>query len=45
MSEEKNNEIEMLDEYDYSQGIIGKALFPNVSFRSTFIRAPINATV
>jgi hypothetical protein len=24
MSEEKNNEIEMLDEYDFSQGVIGK---------------------
>lgn len=24
MSEEKNNEIEMLDEYDFSQSVIGK---------------------
>ena len=24
MSEEKNKEVEMLDEYDFSQGIIGK---------------------
>lgn len=24
MSEEKNNEVEMLDEYDFSQGVIGK---------------------
>jgi len=24
MSEEKNNEIEMLDEYDFSQAVIGK---------------------
>jgi hypothetical protein len=24
MSEEKNSEIEMLDEYDFSQGVIGK---------------------
>jgi hypothetical protein len=24
MSEEKNSEVEMLDEYDFSQGVIGK---------------------
>jgi hypothetical protein len=24
MSEEKNSEIEMLDEYDFSQGVIGE---------------------
>ncbi|MEK6283799.1 MAG: hypothetical protein AABN95_25870 [Acidobacteriota bacterium] len=24
MSEEKNNEIQMLDEYDFSQAVIGK---------------------
>ncbi|HEY3026693.1 MAG TPA: hypothetical protein VGJ55_11135 [Pyrinomonadaceae bacterium] len=24
MSEEKNKEVEMLDEYDFSQGVIGK---------------------
>jgi len=24
MSEEKNNEIEMLDEYDFSQAVVGK---------------------
>jgi hypothetical protein len=24
MSEEKNSDIEMLDEYDFSQGVVGK---------------------